>query len=339
MHRGRYPYTQQLLTLEHIRHRKLTVPWNKVVTPIQPEFWIHELGSHHDRIVRWVLRGLQNGFRISFHDNSVQLAPARSNMSSAAQHLEVVEKYIQEEVSSGHLLPIGLVEHVAQLRVHVSPLGVIPKKGKTDQWRMIIDLSSPHGHSINDGISKKVCSLHYSSLDDAAAQVARLGQGAWLAKMDIKQAYCNIPVAPEDRKLLGLQWKGKVYIDQVLPFGIRSAPLIFSAVADAMLWIMLKHGVLWAIHYIDDFLTIGKPGTDECLWNATIIQRLCKEAGLPMESSKSVGPATSLVFLGIKIDSVRGELRLPQEKLQLKDSLTHWRGLKVCKKRDLLSLI
>ena len=83
-----------------------------------------------------------------------------------------------------------------------------------------MDLSSPHGHSINDGIAKELCSIHYASVDDAASQVVEVGQGAFLAKMDIRQAYRNIPVASQDRHLLGLQWNGKVYIDQVLPFGL-----------------------------------------------------------------------------------------------------------------------
>lgn len=51
-----------------------------------------------------------------------------------------------------------------------------------------------------------------------------------MAKMDIKQAYRIVPVHPEDRRLLGMQWQDKVYVDKVLPFGLRSAPLIFSAV-------------------------------------------------------------------------------------------------------------
>ena len=55
-----------------------------------------------------------------------------------------------------------------------------------------------------------------------------------MGKMDIQHAYRNIPVAPEDRRLLGMLWQGKVYVDKVLPFGLRSAPLIFSAVADAL---------------------------------------------------------------------------------------------------------
>ena len=203
-----------------------------------------------------------------------------------------------------------------------------------------MDLSAPQGHSVNDGISKELCSLHYSSLDDAAAKVAELGQGALLAKMDIRQAYRNIPVAPEDKPLLGLRWNGHTYIDQVLPFGLRSTPMIFSAIADGLLWIMQKKGVSWAIHYIDDFLTMGAPLTGQCLKNTLIMQSVCDDAGLPMEPSKSVGPTTSLVFLGIQIDSDKGELRLPDEKLtELQELITTWRGCKACRKRELLSLI
>ena len=176
-------------------------------------------------------------------------------------------------------------------------------------------LSALPNHSINDGISKELCSFHYTSVDEAAKQVAELGPGTQLAKMDIKQAYRNIPVAPQDRHLLGLQWEGKVYLDQVLPFGLRSAPLIFSAITDALLWIMLKQGVTWAIHYIDDFLTVGHPQSDECHSNMLLMQRICERAGLPTEPSKSVGPATCLVFLGIEIDTLKGELRLAQDKL------------------------
>ena len=203
-----------------------------------------------------------------------------------------------------------------------------------------MDLSSPQGHSINDGIAKELCSLQYTSVDEAASRMVHLGKGTLLAKMDIKQAYRNIPVAPEDRHLLGLRWEDKIYIDHVLPFGLRSAPIIFSVVADALLWIMTRRGTSWAIHYIDDFLTMGRPGSTECEVNMEIMQQTADLAGLPLEPSKSVGPVTSLTFLGIEIDSTENSLRLPADKLEtIKHSLGRWRGLKACRKRDLLSLI
>ena len=203
-----------------------------------------------------------------------------------------------------------------------------------------MDLSSPHGHSVNDGISKELCSLQYTSVDEAARRMVHLGKGTLLAKMDIQQAYRNIPVAPEDRHLLGLLWENKIYIDQVLPFGLRSAPIIFSAVADALLWIMTQRGASWAIHYIDDFLTMGSPGSTECEDNMKIMQQTADLAGLPLEPSKSEGPATSLTFLGIEMDSIENSLRLPADKLEhIKHSLGCWRGLKACRKRYLLSLM
>ena len=59
-----------------------------------------------------------------------------------------------------------------------------------------------------------------------------------------------------------MSWEGRVYIDSVLPFGLRSAPLLFSAVADALQWIMKRKGVRLLFHYIDDFITIGAPKSE-----------------------------------------------------------------------------
>lgn len=56
-----------------------------------------------------------------------------------------------------------------------------------------------------------------------------------MAKVEIKQAYRIIPVHPDDRHLLGAQWQGEVLLDKVLPFGLRSAPIIFTAVPGASL--------------------------------------------------------------------------------------------------------
>ena len=63
-----------------------------------------------------------------------------------------------------------------------------------------------------------------------------VGRGSMLAKIDITQAYRNVPVHPKDGLLLGMYWNETVYVDAALPFGLRSAPLIFSALADAVLW-------------------------------------------------------------------------------------------------------
>ena len=129
-------------------------------------------------------------------------------------------------------------------------------------------------------------------------------------------------------------------MDKVLPFGLRSAPLIFSTVANALEWIMLRQGVTWVAHYLDDFLTVGNCGSSECQDNMSVMTSVCGKAGLPIESSKTVGPAANIIFLGMELDSWDGVIRLPADKLQdLKRLLRIWREKKACRKRELLSLL
>ena len=78
--------------------------------------------------------------------------------------------------------------------------------------------------------------VQYTTVDEALQIVLLLGVGALLAKFDIQSAYRIVPVHPDDRPLLAMMWKGQLYIDTALPFGLRSAPKIFSALADALEW-------------------------------------------------------------------------------------------------------
>lgn len=56
-------------------------------------------------------------------------------------------------------------------------------------------------------------------------------------------------------------------MDAALPFGLRSATLIFSTIADVLQWTMEKMGIEWVVHYIDDFITMGASGSNECAMN------------------------------------------------------------------------
>ena len=63
--------------------------------------------------------------------------------------------YIATELALHHLALVGPIEPAHQLGIHISPLGDIPIKHKDTQWRLIMNLSLPHGHSVNDGIQKE----------------------------------------------------------------------------------------------------------------------------------------------------------------------------------------
>ena len=113
-------------------------------------------------------------------------------------------------------------------------------------------MAHPDGASVNDGISDELSTLSYVSVDDIVDTILALSQGSLLAKIDVRSAYRVVPVHPEDRMLLGMVWKGSIYVDAALPFGLRSAPKMFTAVADACEWILGQRGLPRVRHYLDD---------------------------------------------------------------------------------------
>jgi type III secretion system FlhB-like substrate exporter len=157
-------------------------------------------------------------------------------MPSALERPQVVTEYLANECAEGRVL--GPLNGDEFQQVHTSRFGVIPK-GSTGKWRLIVDMSSPEGASVNDAIKNSLCSLTYVGTKDAAREIVARGRGALMAKVDIKSAYRNIPVHPDDRWLMGMLWEGALFIDTALPFGLRSAPNLFSAVAE---WIVKREG-------------------------------------------------------------------------------------------------
>ena len=121
------------------------------------------------------------------------------------------------------------------------------KCNQVNKWHLVFDLSCPADHSVNWSIDG---SLSYVTVDQIAACVLALRHGALMAKSDIKHGYSQVPVHPQNRILLGMQWQGQFYVDATLPFGLHSTPLIFSTMADALEWVMKRSGVDHIFHYI-----------------------------------------------------------------------------------------
>ena len=196
-----------------------------------------------------------------------------------------------------------------------------------------MNLSSPAGASVNDAIASDSCHMQYTSVLEAARLIQQLGVGTQLAKLDLQNAYRMVPVHPDDHPLLGIRWGQEVYIDTALPFGLRSAPKIFSAVSDALAWILQSKGVRYQLHYLDDFLLLGPPDTAECTIAMQRTLTACKELGVPIAAHKTEGPSCQLTFLGIQIDTIRMELSLPPDKLaRITAMVLEWRGKRVAQK-------
>ena len=311
-----------------------------VHTPLIPTSWRNLLARYPDqRLVQFFLRGIIEGFQVGYNDHkSKSLKSSRKNLDGAIQHPEVVDEYLAKEMTFNRL--VGPFVKAQLPGIQISRFGVIPKSHQIGKWRLIVDLSHPKSHSVNDGIPKSLCGLSYITVDDAINKVLELGPNTLMAKIDIKSAFRLLPVHPADRHLLAMEWQNKIFIDTCLPFGLRSAPKLFNILADLLSWITMTKGVTFSIHYLDDFLTMGPAGSNVCQHNLDILMQTCNELGIPLAEDKLEGPSTSITFLGIVIDTSKSEIRLPEEKLQrTRQEVASWIGKNKATKREILSLV
>ena len=312
---------------------------HNIHTPLNYSAWCYFLQGETDReLVQFFLQGISQGFHVGFSYDTCAIHPATKNLQCAYSHPQVVEEYLRIEVTTSRVA--GPFCQSAISGVHISRFGVIPKSHQPNKWRLIVDLSHPKHHSINDGVPSSLCSIHYITIEDAVQKIMALGPGTMMAKIDIKSAFRLIPVHPTDRHLLGMRWKDYTFVDTCLPFGLRSAPKLFNVLADLLTSVLTRQGVTFVLHYLDDFLTLGPPASNICQQNLNIIQKVCGSLGIPLALEKIEGPATILTFLGITLDTTNMEARLPKDKInRIRQLITSWLGKKKATKREILSLV
>ena len=165
--------------------RPLSPPlkWPCAPTPLNIETLRADLQDHPDQqFASFIIRGVQAGFRVRFSRSSTLVRESGQNHPSSLANPHVVTSRIHSELLAGRL--VGPVPPAFTRLVHCSPIGLVPKSHQPNKWRLIVDLSSPTGHSTNDGIDRQWCSITYASVDEAVRLIQQLGPGTELVKID-----------------------------------------------------------------------------------------------------------------------------------------------------------
>ena len=269
------------------------------------EFWLKD---HPDIMYAKTISGiLRKGAKIGFCG---QISHHRStNHQSALAAPDILTSDLHKQLQHNRLVQVNLHD---EPRFVCSPLGLVPKHD--GGWRRIHDLSFPHGDSVNDGIPQDWGALEYTTFDEAIQTLLQQGPGALLVKRDLKDAFRHIPVSTSDQWLLGFFCDGFYWKERYLPFGLRTSPFLFDLFAKGLNWVI--SGVLqWStvLHYLDDFFAILPPEVDAEAY-ARAFDMVCDDLGLLVNHKKDV-LGTIAEFLGIEIDSVRMQARLPPDKL------------------------
>ena len=157
---------------------------------------------------------LSDGFTHGFplHFQGIRESSHIKNLLSAVQKPTVVDAKIAKELAADRLA--GPFDSPPISPFVVSPLGVVPKKSPGEFW-LIHHLSFPKGASVNDRICHENSTVCYATIGDAIRCIKLAGQGSYLAKTDIQNAFRIIPIQSDDYGLLGTHWQGSVKLNWI----------------------------------------------------------------------------------------------------------------------------
>ena len=127
--------------------------------------------------------------------------------------------------------------------------------------------------------------------------MARLAGRKKFSKLDLSQAYQQVPLDQESRKYVTINTIKGLYQYTRLPFGIASAPSIFQRLMDTLL-----QGIPGIICYLDDILVTGSNDEDHFKNLEEVLKRLM-DAGLRLKKSKCALMQDSVQYLGHRIDA------------------------------------
>lgn len=188
----------------------------------------------------------------------------------------------------------------------------VPKKetqdasASTTEWRGCLNCKPLNEQLIID--SFKMEGLH---------TVRELARRDDLAEtIDIAKAYPHLPVREEDRPLLRFMWRGVRYQFRAMPFGLSTAPRIWTKVMRPIVALIRRLGVRCVI-YIDDLLLLAEDRATFAR-HAELIRRVFLKYGLVWSEKKDNldEPKHCARFLGCMIDTRRMQFLIPRDRIR-----------------------
>ena len=244
-----------------------------------------------------ILSIIHDGYKLPF----VNTPPAATfkNNKSAINYSD----FVSEAVSD--LLKKNLIVECSDKPCIVNPLSVsVQSSGKL---RLILDL-----RYINKFLWKQKIKF-----DDWKVMEQLLTEGGYVFSFDIKQGYHHIDMHPDSIPYLGFAWEidgvVKYFVFLVLPFGLTSAPFIFTKIVRVLVKLWRGEGVRICV-FIDDGLGTKKSYTIAKM-DAILVRESLARSGFIANVEKSHwDPSQELTWLGITVDLGAGTLKISQER-------------------------
>lgn len=243
----------------------------------------------------WVL-ALVAGVKIDF----LSLPPvslSRKNPQFEESENEIIDELISDFQSARVIREVSFSSELV-----VNPIFVV--QNHNGSKRLILN---------SKAVNEECVPYVHFKLDTLHRVLACIKPGDWMTSHDLRKGYHNVALHPDHQRFFAFEWRGKFFVFQALPMGLREAPRLFTVIMKSLLTIPRAKG--WRIFsYIDDTL-LAASSRDEAEFQTAAMATLLTNAGFLLHEEKSVPvPTQQLPFLGFVIDSVQMKLILPDEK-------------------------
>lgn len=190
---------------------------------------------------------------------------------------------IEEQINE--LLRLDIIERVEGASVWVSPIVPVPKG--PNGIRLCVDM-----RRANEAV------LHEKHPIPVIEDVAPLLKDATVfSKVDLKQAYHQIELAPESREITTFGTHLGLFRYKRLMFGLKCAPEIFQRIVENIL-----SGLKGVFNYLDDLLIFGRTPEEHDANLKAVLQRL-SDVGFVINPGKCQFRKNEVTFLGHIIGS------------------------------------
>jgi len=247
---------------------------------------------------QWVRNIIHHGYQIEF----IQTPPfngVRETPLNKGPHQEVLIPEVQNLLEKGAIEPVPPDQ---ENEGFYSTFFMVTKK--TGGWRPILNLKP-----LNKYIASKTFKM-----ESLRSVRKALEPEDWMISIDLQDAYMHIPIHKDFRIYLRFKIGGQAYQFVVLPFGLSSAPRVFTKMLAPLVAIARLEG-LYLYPYLDDWLLKFRVRETLIVMGQRLVD-LLESSGLIINVPKSfLEPSQKREFIGGHFQTDLNVVTLPQDRL------------------------
>ena len=275
---------------------------------LHKDFWLQAMAATK-LVCSITLSIISNGYQLRWNSLGPATIVRQPNHPSALDE----KKFVSETVAKGLELGTWKQARSSELKC-IMPLGVACHR-RTGKKRLIFDCRHLNRHLKTTKF--KMESLHVEGRS--------LFQKGWFGgTIDLTGAYYHIEMHPSAYEYLGFEWEGRYYYYTVLPFGISTAPYIFTLVMKTTVAYLRSCGAHF-IQYLDD-LPFAAPSATMATDQGAFMIATLRSFGWLVHMEKCIGISAAIQCfeaLGSVIDLVAGLFRTPAARIDYALTLAH----------------